>query len=87
MNVAWEFGIHQAGVGETLKVSVRVTFARLLLVHWEGAGRRHFGDGVLKLSQLVSLCLQCLVSSSSEQSPLKRNDFIKGKKAAKIPFL
>ena len=87
LNVAQEFGIHQAGVGETLKVSVRVTFARLLLRHWEVAGRKHFRDGVLKLSQLVSLCLQRPVSSSSEQSPLKRNDFIKGKKAAKIPFL
>lgn len=50
MNVAWEFGMHQAGVGGTLKVSVRVTFARLLLTHWEVAGRKHFGDGVLKLS-------------------------------------
>ena len=42
--------MHQAGVGGTLKVSVRVTFARLLLTHWEVAGRKHFGDGVLKLS-------------------------------------
>lgn len=57
MNVAWEFEIHQAGVRETLKVSMRVTLERLLLVYWKVAGRKHFRDGVLQLSQLVSLCL------------------------------
>lgn len=41
MNIAYKFGIHQAGVGDTLKLSMVMTFGKSLYL--EAEERKHSG--------------------------------------------